>query len=245
MFGMVSFKTFLKDLSSSPSKKAALTGLTVAGLCVPAAILLTFGHSERLVVTSLLVAIIPFQYLAYCLLQLPGGDQKLANREQTALSLRESSSKTLLSVHALFQQQLRSLTEFQDVQRVNELLQRQLQCLRELENLERQNRALQLQLRRFSGFEQTFNVQKNELCRGIPSMASIMGIIVGQVECSVQKDIVDLSKRNDEVLSQELKDLITAYPLSPNVGVMLNELTRKSSLDDVIRIQRAPFEIVD
>jgi hypothetical protein len=26
---------------------------------------------------------------------------------------------------------------------------------------------------------------------------------------------------------------------------MLNELTRKSSLDDVIRIQRAPFEIVD
>jgi len=69
MRGLVSFKTFSNQLSSSVALKCKLTAITFIGICIPAAILITAGYSERYVLSGMLGAIIPFQYLVFCILQ--------------------------------------------------------------------------------------------------------------------------------------------------------------------------------
>jgi hypothetical protein len=69
MFRIVSPGEFLREVSRSPRLKFFLAWLTFAGLVVPLAFFTSIGLAETHAVALLLVAILPFQYLAFCVMR--------------------------------------------------------------------------------------------------------------------------------------------------------------------------------
>ena len=69
MFRLVKASEFSKEVSVSPRLKFSLTWLTFGGLILPAALLMSVGYAANYVLPLMLVAILPFQYVAFCVLR--------------------------------------------------------------------------------------------------------------------------------------------------------------------------------
>ena len=67
MFRLAKPSDFLRELSESPWLKFGLAWLTFGALVVPTALLMTFGVPEKYALPAMLAAILPFQYLGFCL----------------------------------------------------------------------------------------------------------------------------------------------------------------------------------
>ena len=68
MIRLIKASDFLREVSQSPRLKFELTWLTFAGLVVPTALLMSIGLPEQYALPLMLVAILPFQYVAVCIL---------------------------------------------------------------------------------------------------------------------------------------------------------------------------------
>jgi hypothetical protein len=67
MLGLVAPRQFFKEISESAALKFKLGWFTFAGLIAPTALLMTFGVPEKYALPAMLAAIVPFQYLGFCL----------------------------------------------------------------------------------------------------------------------------------------------------------------------------------
>ena len=65
MSRLVPISRFLRGVSDSPRKKFTLAWLTLLCLACPAALLISLGVPQAIAIPAMLVAILPFQYVAY------------------------------------------------------------------------------------------------------------------------------------------------------------------------------------
>jgi len=68
MFRLVKPTLFFRELSGSPRLKFSMAWLTFMGLVIPTALLTSMGIRQEYALPLLLVSILPFQYIAFCVL---------------------------------------------------------------------------------------------------------------------------------------------------------------------------------
>ncbi len=103
MFRLVGLSEFSHKLSESPRLKFRTAWLTFGGLALAAALLMSVGISARLILPAMLVALIPFHYLTFCLIR--HFEERLQNRrtemEKLGTEIRLSSDLQQESVLVL------------------------------------------------------------------------------------------------------------------------------------------------
>ncbi len=202
---LVSFTKFSRELSNSVALKAGLTGFTIISVCVPAAILLTFGFQERYVLTGVLAAIIPSQYLAFCFLESLG--------YSTTHTVKKVEIPAPLHESPLLHANWKPLTGQLNNWTFDLVIQVQLRQLKQKET--DQLREILMQKWKKDVLNLTPILQKPLL------------------------EIVDDFTRPEEksIQTVEFNDVTKM-----SAGLSVSELNPFTSLDPVIRLQRAPFE---
>lgn len=71
MLRVASFAEFSKEVAKSTGLKFTLAWLTFAGIVTPAALLMSLGVPETVVLPAVAVLIVPFQYACFCMLRSP------------------------------------------------------------------------------------------------------------------------------------------------------------------------------
>ncbi len=67
MLSLVKPGDFFREVSRRPGLKFTLAWLSMGGVVLPAALLMSFGVSEKYVLPLVLVVTLPFQYSAFCI----------------------------------------------------------------------------------------------------------------------------------------------------------------------------------
>jgi hypothetical protein len=93
MIRLVTPSRFTYALSESPRLKFILTGLSVVFLVFPSGVLMSLGFAPKYVLSGMAVSIVPFQYLAFCILESRRGG---AVAEAGGPSLSESGDLRIL-----------------------------------------------------------------------------------------------------------------------------------------------------
>ncbi len=91
MFSLVRPREFFQELSRNTKLKFTLAWLTMGGLVVPAALLMSMGISEKYVLSLTLVGILPFQYAMFCIICWQKGRSPASSLEshEVKLALRQ------------------------------------------------------------------------------------------------------------------------------------------------------------
>jgi hypothetical protein len=107
LFRLANPGEFFREYSGSPKLKFGLAWLMIVGLVVPIAILMSVGLSERYAVYLVLVGIVPFQYVAYCILRSRRREQALSRAAADALREIFANQNLWLATDAEWTQALR------------------------------------------------------------------------------------------------------------------------------------------
>jgi len=246
MLGLVSFKSFSNQVSNSVALKGKLTVITFIGVCLPAAILMTAGYSERYVLSGLLGVIIPFQYLAFCLLN-------AAHRNSKSLSSRESveSAARPLSAGGLQDTLLCVLNQGAEAARTAEALPPLSVGVYLVDWLSKRPLSQYTKtvegslgdivfLENWARKEIQPSGLQNILLRMLNQSAQVARIAEALPPVSVGTILVDWS--TNQLLPEHTKtgECIDLGQYKPELFAV--ELKEKSALEAVIRLQRAPFE---